>query len=260
VSNLSLLYGRQGQYKEAVKENQLALELNQKLSNEFPSVPDYRQRLAWEHVNGGLWYSRMRSWKEAEQRYLQARTLLEPLAADYPAELDYAGDVGWRDLNLAVLFIAQGRSTEALERCESAEQRFREIGRQKPGAATLRGADVRIGAYRARALAQQGRYADALAEAERCGVKPSKDWFAYHLVCAYALLSNDKLAAPERARISETHASRAIELLASIDWKKAGWLLEPLKTDKDLDPLRERPDFIALVKRAEEDSVKQAGK
>jgi hypothetical protein len=76
-----------------------------------------------------------------------------------------------------------------------------------------------------------------------------------------ASLPNDKLAPPERARISEAHASLAFKFLARIDWKKDGWSLEPsLKTDKDLDPLRARPAFLALVKRAEKDSARQAGK
>ena len=119
-----------------------------------------------------------------------------------------------------------------------------------------------IRCYRARALAQLKRYAEAVAEAQGCGAKP-RDLF--NVACAYSLLSaaalqNDKLAAPDRARISEAHASQALKLLAGIDWKESWDLLEPLKTDKDLNPLRERQDFIALVERAEKDSAKQAGK
>ena len=115
---------------------------------------------------------------------------------------------------------------------------------------------------RSRALAQLKRYENAVAEAQGCGDKPI---LAFDVACAYSLLSavvlqHDKLAPPERAGISEAHASRALKLLAGINWQKDGWYLEPLKTNKDLNPLRARPEFIALVKRVEKDSAKQAGK
>jgi hypothetical protein len=208
----------------------------------------------------------MRLWKQAEQEFLQARTLLERLADDQNADADFASDVGHRDIELAQLFIRQGLSTQALDLCKRAEQCFREIRRLNPRHASLSDADEPIGVYRACALAQQGRYEEALAKAERWGAKPSYDEIAYFVACTYSLLSaaalkHDKLAPPERARISEAHASRALKLLAGIDWKKYGWYFEPfLKTDKDLEQLRARPDFIALVKRAEKDSAKQAGK
>jgi hypothetical protein len=109
-----------------------------------------------------------------------------------------------------------------------------------------------IRCYRARALAHLKRFAEAVAEAQGCGAKPRD---AFDVTCAYSLLSaaalqDAKLTPSERDKLSEAPALREIELLAGLDWKN-GWLLEPLKTDKDLDPLRARPDFIALVKRAE---------
>jgi hypothetical protein len=203
-------------------------------------------------------------WEQAEQEFRLARTLLERFAADHPTIAD-PSDVGMRDLELAKIFIEQGLSTQALDSCKRAEQYFGKIRRQKPGHASLAEADEAIGVNRARALAQQGRYTEALAEAERWGAKPSDDEIAYYVACAYSLLSaaalqHDKLAPPERAGISEAHASRALKILAGINWKKDGWYLEPLKTNKDLEPLRARPEFIALVKRVENDSTKQAGK
>jgi tetratricopeptide (TPR) repeat protein len=266
---LSFIYARQGQNKEAVKETQAALDLREALSREFPSVPQYRQGLAWEHTNLGFRYRQMRLWKQAEQEFLLARTLLEGLAADFPTETDYAGDAGWRDINLALLYINQGRPTEALESCKRAEPRFDAIRRQKPGDASDGVADANIRSLKARALAQQGHYAEALAEAERCSAKPSDAniayQIAYQVACANSLLSaialhDTKVASPDRTKISEAHASRAVELLAGIDWKKSWGLLEPLKTDKDLDPLRARSDFVALVKRAEKDSTSQPEK
>jgi hypothetical protein len=264
--SLSWVYARQRRNDDAVKEAQACIDIKGALAAEFPSVPAYRQTLAYAHRNLAHQYRQMRLWKQAEQEFLLARTLLERLADDHPDDADLASDVGYRDTEFAQLFIQQALSTQALDWCKRAEQSFGEIRRQKPEHASLPLADESIGVYRTRALAQQGRYADALAAAKRWGAKPSNPEFAFHVACAYSLLSaaalqNDKLAQPDRARISEVHASRALKLLAGIDWKKLGYYFEPFLTmDKDLKPLRARPDFIALVKRAENDSAKQAGK
>ena len=260
-TSLSGNYLRQGRDDEAVKEGQTAIAINKQLANEFPSVPHYRRDLAWMHVNLGNKYYMLRRWKEAEQEHRLALELLERLAADFPEVANYVNDVGWRQIELGRDdCLAQGCSAQALDWLELAEKNFRRAHSLMP--------DERIQAWieeircaRARALAQLKRYEDAVAEAQGCGAKP-RDLF--NVACAYSLLSaaalqNDKLAAPDRARISEAHASRAVELLAGIDWKN-NWNLEPLKTDKDLDPLRARKDFIDLVKRAEKASAKQAGK
>jgi hypothetical protein len=111
---------------------------------------------------------------------------------------------------------------------------------------------------RAHAQAQLKRYAETVDEAQRCGAKPRN---AFDIACAYSLLSaaalqDAKLTPAERDKLSEVRALRAIELLAGINWKKELWYLEPLKTYKGLEPLRAQPDFIALVKRAENDSAK----
>src|SRR5579883_415636 len=262
---LAWVYVRQRRNDEAVKEGQADIDIKGALAAEFPSVPEYRQSFAYAHRNLGHWYRYMRLWEQSKQEFHLARTLLVRFAADHPAVAE-PEDVGFRDHELAQVFLEQGLSTQALELCTRAEQYFREIRRQKPEHASLPLADECIGVCRARALAQQGHYADALAEAERWGAKPSNGENAYDVACAYSLLSaaalqHDKLAPPERARISEAHASRASKLLAGMDWKRYGCVFGPwLEKDQDFVPLRTRPDFIDLVKRVEEGWAKQAGK
>jgi hypothetical protein len=215
------------------------------------------------HHNLGRLYHRMKRWKEGEEEIFRALALLEQLVHEFPDEPDYAGDVGWRQATLAHASIEQDRPAQALEWCERAEQAFRQALLPKPGEDDPARAGIdQIRAYRARALAQLKCYPEALAEAQRCGPKPTT---AYSVACAYSLLSaaalqDAKLAPPDRDKIAEAHASRAIELLGGIDWKQSWWYLAPLKTDKDLDPLRLRPDFRALVVRAEKESGQQAGK
>jgi serine/threonine protein kinase/tetratricopeptide (TPR) repeat protein len=252
---LSGIYARQGRYEEAVKEDQASIDIHEALTNEFPSVPRYRQVLAWMHRNLGQTFTLWRRWKEAEQEYLLALRLLERLAADFPAEMDYVGDVGHRQLELASVCLSQGRSTQALEWCERAEQNFR----QDPSDDGQAGMEWMRG-YRSRVLAQLKRYPEALAEAQGCGAKPRG---AFHVACAYSLLSaaalqDAKLTPPAREKLSKENADRAVELLTGLNWKN--WWIKSLITDKDLDPLRSRPDFRAIVEQVEKESAKQAGK
>jgi tetratricopeptide (TPR) repeat protein len=259
-TNLDIIYAKRGCYDEAVKEAKAALDIAAALKNKFPSVPRYRQELAWMHVNLSRRYLALRRWKEEEQELLLALKLLEHLKDEFPKESGYAADAAYRQLELAHVCLRLRSSAKALDWCDGAEKTFRSEHDRNPSFDIQAELDY-LRPRRARALAQLKRYPEALAEVQRCGTKPED---ALHVACAYSLLSaaalqNDKWTPPERARISEDHALRAIELLAGLD-RKNDWLLGLLKTYEDLNPLRARSDFIALVKRAEEDSAKQAGK
>jgi hypothetical protein len=107
------------------------------------------------------------------------------------------------------------------------------------------------------ALARSGDHArvaveaDALADATSIPVGER----SYNLACAEALASaaarNDpKLEPAERSRCSERLAARAVFLLDRS--RVAGYFRDPaqvdgLRNDADLDPLRARPDFQALM-------------
>jgi tetratricopeptide (TPR) repeat protein len=216
------------------------------------------------HVNLRGRYEGLRRWQEAEKESLRALELLEDLAAEFPRETAFAVDAGWRQIELARVCLRQGRSAQALAWCDCAEKHFHKDHDRKSSEGSQDNLDW-VPVYRARALAQLKRYPEALAEVQRCGTKP-KDPF--HIACAYSLLSaaalqDAKLTPPERDKLSEARAERAVELLCGIDWKNrdaADWLFEPLKTDKDLDPLRSRPDFRDLVEQVEKASAKPARK
>jgi tetratricopeptide (TPR) repeat protein len=264
---LAFVYKGQRRHEKALKELQAALDLGEALAKEFPSVPKYRDHLATGHYNLGSIYYRLTRYKEAEQEDHLAMELLERLATDFPQEAGYVFGLFYRQIGLGRDCLAQGGcSAQALDWLERAEKNVRRAHSLRPRESFQADIEV-IRCLRARALAQLKRYEEAVAEAQGRGAIPGDLEIAFHVACAYSLLSaaalqHNKLAVPDRARISEAHASRAIELLASMDWKnQRGWYLEAfLKTTKDLDPLRKRPDFIALVKRVEEDSAKQAGK
>jgi hypothetical protein len=185
----------------------------------------------------------------------------------------YKRQLGWRQIELGRDCLGQRRSDQALDWFERAEKNFRRAHNLEP-IEEFQAWIQEIRCARARTLAQLKRYEDAVAEAYPLVVPPRlllgpKDCFpdyvpTFNVACAYSILSavalqNDKL--PDRARISEAHASQAIKLLADIDWKFSRlYLKSHLEVDKDLDPLRARQDFIALMKRVKKDWAKQAGK
>jgi serine/threonine protein kinase/tetratricopeptide (TPR) repeat protein len=261
-NGLDIVYMRQGLYDKALVEAQRALDIHAALAKEFSSEPHKRQVLAWMHVNLGGRYQGLHRWQEAEQEFLRALDLLEDLKAKFPEETDYAADVGWRQIELARVCLSQGRSAEALDRCDHAEKNLRLDYEKKRSEGSQAGLD-RVPVYRARALAQLKRYPEALAEAQRCGEKPKEP---FHMACAYSLLSaaarqDATLTPPQRDKLSEARAERAVELLRGIGLKNlAKWHIEPLKTDKDLVPLRSRPDFRDLVEQVEKAASKPAGK
>jgi hypothetical protein len=79
--------------------------------------------------------------------------------------------------------------------------------------------------------------------------------FLYGLAGVYSLASaatgSDAALTPEdRSRLAEQYAARAVELLRhaqAADYFAHPTRLDKLKSDKDLDPLRSRPDFQKLL-------------
>jgi tetratricopeptide (TPR) repeat protein len=110
--------------------------------------------------------------------------------------------------------------------------------------------------YRAAVLAQLGRHDQATAVADELAGDPLDPGSTlYNCSCVYSLaarsaLADTELAPPARAARSEGYAARAVVLLRQAD--SVGLFhdanaLASLKADPDLDPLRARADFQALL-------------
>jgi tetratricopeptide (TPR) repeat protein len=111
---------------------------------------------------------------------------------------------------------------------------------------------------RACAVVRGGDYRTGLAEAERAVADAGKNLpgaVAYHLACADALASvavrNDESLPPdERAERSREFAERAVQRLESaFKFLNEAAMYPALKTERDLLPLRDRPDFRQFLDR-----------
>ena len=112
---------------------------------------------------------------------------------------------------------------------------------------------------RALLMIQDGDHRGALRELEAIADEPWIPRQRYNLSCAFSLLStaaaaDAKLSKVQRDALVESIAANAVKLLdeASVaGFLKPAALLAHMKADRDLDPIRSRVDYQALLKRIE---------
>jgi hypothetical protein len=112
---------------------------------------------------------------------------------------------------------------------------------------------------RALALLQKGDHAGAVAEVKPILVSKYANRIDYYnAACVFSLASaavrkDEKILAEEQAKLGREYADRAMELLRRAVAKGYGQPadLKHMKTDTDLDALRQREDFQKLLKDLE---------
>jgi hypothetical protein len=107
---------------------------------------------------------------------------------------------------------------------------------------------------RAEVLAALGQHQPAMTEVEALLKQPPSIVTALHYqiacvcsLCSSAVRGDTAVSKTEQSRLSEQYATRAMELLKKT--KAAGLTaaqIEEMWQDKDLEPLRKRPDFQKL--------------
>ena len=104
--------------------------------------------------------------------------------------------------------------------------------------------------------AGNGDHARAVVQAEEVQTSPHITGVAcYDLACAYSLASaavnkDIKLSAEKRSKLVEDYAGRAVALLAKAIAKGYPDIAD-MKTDRDLNPIRNRPEFQKLLREWE---------
>ena len=287
-NNLGNLLMDLGKRVEAEEQYRQALTIQENLVADFPTVAVYRQELAGSYNNLGMLLAGLGKRAEAEVQYRNALAIQEKLVADFPTVPAYQTDLGSGSyLNYGILVRDVGRAGESLgwfdkaiatlapvHRAEPRDVRAKQFLRNShwnrataydslmkhgeaikdwdraielsPPAEQL---DVR--ASRAMSQLQAGIVAEAVAEVAE--LTKSSKWTAgqwYDFACIYAVASG-KIADKK-----QEYADRAMELLkkaVKLGYKDAAHL----KTDTDLDPLREREDFKKLLAELEKGAEKK---
>jgi tetratricopeptide (TPR) repeat protein len=267
-----------GKPREAELQLRQALAVQEKLSADFPDIPDYRKDVADSHHELGVLLAGLGKRAEAEQQYRQALALREKLVDDFHAVPDYQVDLGGSCCNFGSLIRDGGRPGASLEWFAKAIrtltavyerdrllvlarqylrnshwgralaydrlQRYAEALQDWDRAIELSPPQEQPGLRAARATTRvnAGQVAEAVAEVAE--LTKSSSWDAgqwYDFACVYALASG-KTPGKEQA-----YADRAMELLRRA--VQAGWRnAAHMRKDTDLDPLRGREDFKQLLR------------
>jgi tetratricopeptide (TPR) repeat protein len=180
----------------------------------------------------------------------QALRTFERLAHDHPDVREFGYDLARCTLKLAKTAEKSGRLDVALARYDKAIPILDEAVSKGYEAARNVAVAARIG--RAITLAKQGNHAQATEDAEAVARREGlTSGNVYDLACLCSRSSaaagrDDRLCAANRARLKAHHAERAMDFL-----KKAVAMghRKPavMRTDSDLDALRDRDDFRKLL-------------
>ncbi len=215
INNLALILGSAGHLQEAEKLNRQAIDLWEGLVRRFPRVARHRDNLANSHKNLGNVYLQQRRYSQAQQQFSKAAELWSPLAERFARVSRYRE-------RLVFCYEMSGRAGLLADRRAEAEDALR------------------------KAAAQWEHLAQTT---------PPKPRLLYNAACMLALAAR---AARERRDLDQSarrkayaaHAEQAMRLLNQA--VKQGFAdLELMKKDTDLEPLRQREDFQALLEQLE---------
>jgi tetratricopeptide (TPR) repeat protein len=284
--NLGVLWGERA---EAEPEYVRALTLHQKLADDFPDVPAYRLHVARGCDILGLLLLQLGRRPDAEAIHRRGVAARTTLAAGFPGVPEYAVELGSGQLDLGNTVRDGGNPEAAVDSFGRAidallpvAQRGRDAGgarlvlRQSYAArATTLDAvgrpaeavadwdrvidldagrdDVSPRLRRAISLARAGDHARATADADALATRPGASPATIRAAAGVLALAA-AAGGPSEPDRRELHAKRAVDLLAVAEARHyftRGWMVQSLKTDADLEAVRARADFRALVARVE---------
>jgi tetratricopeptide (TPR) repeat protein len=232
-----------GEPTRALADYRQAEKVLETLARQNPSVPGYQADLADFYDQLAHVQETMAEPANAEQSYRRSREVWESLVAAHAGNSLYQSHLGATLNDLGHLREVQGRSQEALADYQEAGKHLRLAHARQPEEANIR---QWLGTHYfnlARLQRELGRPAEAAAAAvARQKLWPGNGQEFYSLageLAACAALSIDKPA--ERQQFSD-EAMQALRQAIASGYRDA----DKLRSDKKLDPLRQRPDFQKL--------------
>ena len=234
-----------GRVEDAQRTSLRCLEIRQRMAAENPSIPSYRRAWAENLLEQG-WILRLQKRRpESATAYRKAADVAEALLAldssPYTANL-----LAQAVSNLARVLLESGKPAEALPLARRAVALLEPAVRELPKAIFHRSALG--GSLRLLAIveAAAGHAGEALAALERSIEiqRPLVDTYPverYNQACALSLMV--PLVPPERREAQAAEAMKSLEQAFAAGYADAS----NLATDTDLDALRKRADFQALL-------------
>jgi serine/threonine protein kinase len=259
-NNLGMLQKEAGRPKQAEASWSEALALYKALAAEFPAMAIYRLELAGIYNNQGNLLKDTGHPKDAEKSFQDALRIQKRLVADYPAVPDYQIELANTMAGLAELAYGRKDYSTAHQLLEQAQPHVKAALDANPRSPVYRAvfcAHRQLLAATQLDLGDHAAAAEAAADLARVAFEPVPD--AYKAACflsrCTALADQDaKLSEARRKQLVQSYPDQAMAALRQAvakGYKDAA----QMKKDKDLDPLRGRPDFQKLL--AELDKLPQ---
>jgi serine/threonine-protein kinase len=239
-----------GQSAEALRSSRQGAALLEGLVVAHPSKSEYRSHLVGSYNQIAYLLSRSGQLAEAMDSYQKARTLLERLVEENPHVPDFQNQLAGTYNYLGRLKRDQGHAAEALPFHQQALAIQEKLVRENPGVVSYQATLANLHRSLGRLQAQTGQNAEALqgfrqAQALDEPYAATSPLSCYNLACDLALCISI-VDANERPRI----ADQALETLRRAI--RSGYQdFHLIKTDPDLNALRQREDFQKLMQELE---------
>jgi eukaryotic-like serine/threonine-protein kinase len=207
-----------------------------------PDVPEYQHRLGMAHLFLAMIQGKGKQWPDAEASFKNALELERALVAANAKDMDYKHQLGRAYFGLGDVHRALNHHTEAFAAYRLAIEPLSKNLDAAPDNADLRRELFEAWAGLTRSLVVMGRASEAMDATRQCRtVARDEPNLLYKLAC---LLAWQLSQAPlERRADLGSEAMTTLRLAIS-----AGFLdLPKMRSETDLDPLRERHDFQLLI-------------
>jgi tetratricopeptide (TPR) repeat protein len=249
-TNLGMILLRTGRVAEAGALLEKGHALLEPAGRAARGATEYRATEAANLVVRGGWYSRTGDRERAERCLRDGVTRYEALVADNPKHFIHRTSLWANYPALAEACLQSGRTGEADVYWRKAIELADEMTRDYPTFQWIAGGADRVRVRRLAMLAQKGKAAGLLSEAEAVAAKQDLSGdTCYNLACVYALAAAEATDPAEADR----YGRRAVALLSrpeSVKYLGIPAALAHARKDEDLRALQVRKDFQDLLDRS----------
>jgi eukaryotic-like serine/threonine-protein kinase len=242
-NNIGMALAATGRRREAEEVYGKAIAVRERLVKEHPGVSDYQHGLAGSYHNIGLVLADAGRRRDAEEAYGKAIAIRERLVAQNPERMNNRSELGGSLNNIGYSLYLRGDFDRAIALYRKAIGHQRAALDKQPQVVGFRQFLSNHYNGLAKALRALGR-ADEAAGATRDRLKlwPGNPNQLYYVACDFALCVPIAWEAAAKKR----YADEAMVVLRTA--VAAGWTDAALTArDSDLAPLRDRPDYKALL-------------
>jgi eukaryotic-like serine/threonine-protein kinase len=248
MMSLGALYSRTGRPDQAEAANEKAIAIQRRLTDDHPDRVDFADELGLSYYSMSYMKQLKRDFQGAHDWANRAIQAFETSLRREPRRADIKELLGFAFHARAQALTDQYRAAEALrdwdraiELADKDEERIHSLTASRALVLAYQGETRRAVAAIA-AVPRTGAYSGVIFYNEAC---------IFALAAAAAAAANDVTSSPEhRAALVEQYAARAMSALAEA--RRLGYFRDAskvanIRSDRDVDALRARPDFQVLL-------------